>query len=127
MNDPELFNSLTLNDNNTEFLDLPEELRQMIFNYSKIDDMKIGLTKELKYHNLMEEQGKDMVNRETLMMQATSPIMMSYREEKLINSERKYKEINDERMIMERIIYNNVRRKARIMQVRNRNHYYSLK
>tara|TARA_R110000824_G_scaffold395322_1_gene595869 strand:- start:45 stop:428 length:384 start_codon:yes stop_codon:yes gene_type:complete len=127
MNDPELFNSLTLNDNNTEFLDLPEELRQMIFNYSKIDDMKIGLTKELKYHNLMEEQGKDMVKRETLMMQATSPIMMSYREEKLINSERKYKEINDERMIMERIIYNNVRRKARIMQVRNRNHYYSLK
>ena len=125
MNDPELFNSLTLNDNKTEFLDLPEELRQMIFNYSKIDDMKIGLTKELKYHNLMEEQAKDMVNRETRMMEARSPIMMSYRQNKLINSERTYNEINDERMIMEGIIYNNVKRKARIMQVRNHNQYFS--
>ena len=125
MNDPELFNSLTLNDNNTEFLDLPEELRQMIFNYSRIDDMKTGLIKELKYHNLMEKQIKDLANLEIRMRLTRSPIAIrKFRQEKLINSERKLDEINDERMIMEGIIYSNVWRKARIMQVRN-NHYFS--
>lgn len=146
MNGPGLFDLPTEETNRIELLDLPQEIRDIIFKQAKIDDMKINMPKEMKYDILQKETALDMITKERLYKEArrvfynhmASPDYMTtdvppegrkltriIRREEWKDAEKKFDKVSKDRMIFENIVYRNVARKARILKVENINRFFS--
>ena len=132
--------------NAPELLDLPQELRELIFKQVKIDDMKKNMPIEMKYDILMRKKALDIIERERLLREteqvysnhmaspdymttpvprAGSSMMRNSRKQILENAKNIFYEVNNDRMIFENIVYRDVARKARILKVENINRFFS--
>mgnify|MGYP003635161680 CR=1 FL=1 len=144
MNAPGLFDLPT--EAPLNLLDLPEELRDIIFKEVKMDDMKKNMPIEMEYDILMREAGLDMVkkkNRYTEGLQVLSNHMLSpdfmttnfplearsfmikMRKQNFENAKKLFYEVNNERSIFQNIVYGDVAIKARILKVENINRFFS--
>lgn len=146
MNGPGLFDLPTEETNTIGFLDLPQEIRDIIFKEVKIDDMKKNMPIEMEYDILQKQTALKMITAERLYREAgevffnhmASPDYMTtdvppegsrvlriLRATIWKDAKKKFDKVSKDRMIFENIVYRNVARKARILKVENINRYFS--